>query len=83
MLGILQKEIFIWKIKKINYNIDTHEIQRFASEIKTGILPNEKTFILLHDVTVTKENIIECLTMKNKVLFYKLLISTNKCNKKI
>jgi hypothetical protein len=40
MLGILQKEIFIRKIKKINYNIDTHEILRFASEIKMGILPN-------------------------------------------
>jgi hypothetical protein len=54
MLGILQKEIFIRKIKKINYNIDTHEILRFASEIKMGILPNEITFILLHDVTVPK-----------------------------
>lgn len=52
MLGILQKEIFIRKIKKINYNI--HEILRFASDIKMGILPNEITFILLHDVTVPK-----------------------------
>jgi hypothetical protein len=34
MLGILQKEIFIRKIKKINYNIDTHEILRFASETR-------------------------------------------------
>lgn len=51
------------------YDIESSTMQRFSTERKPGISPNElKTFLSLRDV-ITNENIIERLTTKTKVLF--------------